>query len=199
MSHFSLQISRGVDCFEKSWLAKQSCWCVCVMLSDKICAIGITPNSGINSLLAELRTLQLFLVGTVVHCHNCKKQWFFTIRMSHFFIICTLLSLSKFVFFSDSRHQLKATFLGHRWQWTDITSLQSWFNMSFVLGIRPTLTHWGRVKMAAIFKNENVWILIKVSLKFVPKGPINNIPTPIQIMAWRLPADKPLSEPMVIS
>ena len=27
-----------------------------------------------------------------------------------------------------------------------------------------------------IFLNENVWILIKISLKFVLKGPINNIP-----------------------
>ena len=27
-----------------------------------------------------------------------------------------------------------------------------------------------------IFLNENVWISIKISLKFVPKGPINNIP-----------------------
>ena len=27
-----------------------------------------------------------------------------------------------------------------------------------------------------IFLNENVWILINISLKFVPKGPINNIP-----------------------
>ena len=35
-----------------------------------------------------------------------------------------------------------------------------------------------------IFLNENVWILIKISLKFVPKGSINNIPTLVQIMAW---------------
>ena len=27
-----------------------------------------------------------------------------------------------------------------------------------------------------IFLNENVWIPIKISLKFVPKGPINKIP-----------------------
>ena len=47
-----------------------------------------------------------------------------------------------------------------------------------------------------IFFNENVWILIKISLKFVPKGPINNIPTLVQIMAWRRPGDKPLSGPM---
>ena len=49
-----------------------------------------------------------------------------------------------------------------------------------------------------IFLNENVWILIKFSLKFVPKGPINNIPALVQIMAWRRPGDKPLSEPMMV-
>ena len=27
-----------------------------------------------------------------------------------------------------------------------------------------------------IFMNDNVWISIKISLKFVPKGPIKNIP-----------------------
>ena len=50
-----------------------------------------------------------------------------------------------------------------------------------------------------IFLNENVWILIKISLKFVPKGLINNIPALVQIMAWRRPGDKPLFEPMMVS
>ena len=49
-----------------------------------------------------------------------------------------------------------------------------------------------------IFLNKNVWIPIKISMKFVPKGPINNIPTMVQIMAWRRPGNKPLSEPMVV-
>ena len=49
-----------------------------------------------------------------------------------------------------------------------------------------------------IFLNKNVWIPIKLSLKFVSKGPINNIPALVQIMAWRQPGDKPLSEPMVV-
>ena len=49
------------------------------------------------------------------------------------------------------------------------------------------------------FFNEKVWISIKSSLKFVPKGPINNIPALLQIMAWRQPGDKPLSEPMMVS
>ena len=50
-----------------------------------------------------------------------------------------------------------------------------------------------------IFLNENVWISIKISLKFVPKGPIINIPSFVQIMAWRRSGDKPLSEPMMVS
>ena len=41
------------------------------------------------------------------------------------------------------------------------------------------------------------WIAIKISLKFVHKGPINNIPALVQIMAWRRPGYKPLSEPIV--
>ena len=49
-----------------------------------------------------------------------------------------------------------------------------------------------------IFLYENVWILIWISLMFVPNGPINNIPALVQIMAWRRPGDKPLSEPMVV-
>ena len=50
-----------------------------------------------------------------------------------------------------------------------------------------------------IFLNENVWIPIKISMKFVPKGPINNIPALVQIRAWRCPGNKPLSEPMMVS
>ena len=49
-----------------------------------------------------------------------------------------------------------------------------------------------------ILMNERFCIMIKVLLKFVPKGPINNIPALVQIMAWRRPGDKPLSEPMMM-
>ena len=47
------------------------------------------------------------------------------------------------------------------------------------------------------FLNENVWIPIKISQKFVPKGPSNNIPALVQIMAGRRTGNKPLSEPMM--
>ena len=49
-----------------------------------------------------------------------------------------------------------------------------------------------------IFLNENIGISTKNSLKFVPKGLINNIPALVLIMAWRQPGDKPLSEPMMV-
>ena len=50
-----------------------------------------------------------------------------------------------------------------------------------------------------IYLNEKVWISIKISLKIVPKGAINHIPALVQIMAWRRPDDKLLSEPMMVS
>ena len=54
--------------------------------------------------------------------------------------------------------------------------------------------HFADDMFKCIFLNENVWIPIEMSLTFVPKGPINNIPALVQIMAWRRPGDKPLSE-----
>ena len=45
-----------------------------------------------------------------------------------------------------------------------------------------------------IFLNENVWISNKISLKFLFN---NNIPALVHQMAWHLPGDKPLSEPML--
>ena len=50
-----------------------------------------------------------------------------------------------------------------------------------------------------IFLNENVWISLKISLKYVPKVPVKNIPALVQILAWRRLGDKPLSEPMMVS
>ena len=47
----------------------------------------------------------------------------------------------------------------------------------------------------------NQWVVSSemISLQFVRKGPINNNPALVQIMAWRRPGDKPLSAPMLVS
>ena len=49
-----------------------------------------------------------------------------------------------------------------------------------------------------IIQHENVLISIKISLKFIPKGPINNIQALVQTVDWRRPGDRPLSESMII-
>ena len=71
------------------------------------------------------------------------------------------------------------------------------YNMVGVITLRPRQNghHFADDTFKLIFVNENVWISITISLKFVPKGPINNIPALVQIMAWRRSDDKPLSEP----
>ena len=72
-------------------------------------------------------------------------------------------------------------------------------------GLFNTLRPWqnGRHFLANtfrhIFLNENVKISIESSLMFVAKGPIDNIPALVQIMAWCWPGYKPLSELMLVS
>ena len=76
--------------------------------------------------------------------------------------------------------------------------------MSLILNAFNTLRprqngrHFADDTFKHIFLNENVRVSIKIPLKLVPKGPIDNIPALVQIMAWRRPGDKPLSEPMMV-
>ena len=48
-----------------------------------------------------------------------------------------------------------------------------------------------------IFVNENIWISIRISLKFVPKAQIDNKQALVQVMAWGRNGDKPLPEPIL--
>ena len=50
-----------------------------------------------------------------------------------------------------------------------------------------------------VFLDESVWISIKITLKFVPKDPINNTPTLFLIMAWHRPGYKLLSDTTLVS
>ena len=74
--------------------------------------------------------------------------------------------------------------------------MRHWIN-----SLRPTKQngcHFADDTFKSIFLDENGGISIKISLKFVHKGPINNIPALVQMMAWRQPGNKPLSETMVV-
>ena len=76
-------------------------------------------------------------------------------------------------------------------------------HMALVISGSLLLTLWGRYKWPIFsrrhfqmnFLERNESISIKISLTFVPKGQINNIPALVYIMAWRRPGSKPLSEP----
>ena len=61
--------------------------------------------------------------------------------------------------------------------------------------VGPMLAPWSL--LSGTWRPRHAWILIKMSLKFVPKVPINNIPALVQIMAWKRPVNKPLSEPIM--
>ena len=66
---------------------------------------------------------------------------------------------------------------------------QIWINSSF---FEQNGCHFAEVIFKCIFMNEKFCILIPISLKFLPKGPIDNKSTPVQVMAWRRAGDKSL-------
>ena len=51
---------------------------------------------------------------------------------------------------------------------------------------------------AKFFLNEKDKIPIQISLKLVPRGPIDNKPALVQVMVCRRTGDKPLPEPMMV-
>ena len=77
--------------------------------------------------------------------------------------------------------------------------MSRWRSGDFLNTLRPKQNgrHFINDIFNSFFFNENAWIPNNISLKFVPKGPINNNPALVQLMAWCRPGDKPLSEPMM--
>ena len=66
------------------------------------------------------------------------------------------------------------------------------------LRLRQNGSHFADDSFKCILLNENFQSANEISLKFVPKGPINNIPALVQIVACCLAGAKPLSEPMMV-
>ena len=111
----------------------------------------------------------------------------------------------------DNNNNNKKTVRIYHSIYSYIITLSTIEHVSLVSIIRTTilesyLTHRDRDKNAAIsqtplskalFLNENVKISIGISLKCFPKVRINNITPLVQIMPWRRPGDKPLSDPMM--
>ena len=113
----------------------------------------------------------------------CFRIW----NVWQFFVINFLMQLSHQPFhISPHIHGLISAWL-QWWRWIN------------PMRPRQNGRHFADNMFKCIFLNENLWIPIEISLKFVPKGSIDNIPALVQIMAWRRPGDKPLSEPRMVS
>ena len=78
-------------------------------------------------------------------------------------------------------------------------AIQIWVGKLNTLRPRQDGRHFPDDILKCNFLNENVWISLTISLKCVRKVRIYNIPSLVQILAWRRPGDKPLSEPMMVS
>ena len=86
-----------------------------------------------------------------------------------------------------------------RWKFYNDSGLISIHDHVNTLRPRRNRRHFADDIFKCILLNENALISIKISLKCIPKGPINNNLALVQIMAWRRPGDEPLSEPMLDS
>ena len=72
------------------------------------------------------------------------------------------------------------------------------FQQVNTLRLRQNCRHFSDDAFKCIFLHENCRILHEISLKFVLKGPLNNITGLVQIMAWCRLGTKLLSEPMMV-
>ena len=135
--------------------------------------------------LPKLVALQIFQSSYVSVVGNPSTTILYRIIITH-----TLNIFLKTLHILQKRHKLVAKFwLPNLVLYQTVNSLRPWQNGR----------HFADDTFRRIFLNENLWTLVKHSLKIVPKVRINNIPALVQIMAWHRPGDKPLSEPMMVS
>ena len=145
-------------------------------------------------MLAQFRTIMacilctpiVVLYSSIVSPSWWKPQW-----------SCGWLSLRPYqIFVSELTANKKApvTFVLQcdRPGWPSVTHI-AW-SLVNTLRLRQNGRGFPDDIFRCIFLNENVQISIKISLRFVPKSPINNIPALVQIMAWHQTGYRPLSE-----
>ena len=102
-----------------------------------------------------------YVISYLITSHHFTSHYitFIFNSISCWFIIHPYYVITCHIF-----HPVKATIKGPRW--CGINTLRP----------RQNGRHFADDILKCIFLNENVWIPIEISLKFVPKGPIDNIP-----------------------
>ena len=62
--------------------------------------------------------------------------------------------------------------------------LNKWWSSVYTLRLRQNGLHFPDDSFKCIFLNENLSISLKISLMFVPKVQINNVPAMVQVIFW---------------
>ena len=107
----------------------------------------------------------------------------------------SLLVLKKEYFIVDDEQAWSTTCVSVMRCWVVVLKRTVIFN---TLRLIQNGQHFTDSIFKCIFFIWNIWISNDISLTFVPKHLINNIPALVQITAWRHQGDKPLSEPMIV-
>ena len=129
-------------------------------------------------------------------------------RVSHFPDLCTLLYTylstldywTKIVYYLFTQTSPVAHTSALTPTYIKSQKLPNW-PISKELGLgRMLLPHWKLLLQMTFQMHFLEWKLLHFDsnfTEFVPNGPIDNIPALVQIMAWRLLGDEPLSAPMM--
>ena len=122
---------------------------------------------------------QLQSMGANIHAKMWESLKNFEVNFGRFHPSHSLLKCSKYQS-KNSRYCQSMKGIGVSWT----------HSFKYIIFNQIGLISWNL--------RQNCCILIKISLKFVPQGAINNVPALVQIMAWHWPGNRPLSEPMMI-
>ena len=124
--------------------------------------------------------------GIIMSCHQISADFMLTnwqryVCMYVFMYICVRVCMCVFM-------SVRCMFCTYMWisnrdvaTWLHFLSRMCTINHLMISIINPLRSRLNRRPPAddsfkCIFLNENVWLYSKLSLKFVPKDPINNIP-----------------------
>ena len=141
--------------------------------------------------------------------------WCFSLWQVHIVQFpCTFAMYSSY---SIQNISVRWQILIHFWVWVWITNATTAKAIAWIVGcavywwatclwmliytLRPRQNgrHFAVDHFKCIFWSVNTWISIITSLKFLLKGPTENNPALVYIVAWRRPGVKPLSEPMMVN
>ena len=140
----------------------------------------------------------LFLRVQLTTRHNINKQLVIQSALNHYIDACILY----FILRRSSSYTVQALWrhgISNPDQYYFRWWLIAWQHHTInTLRPRQNGHHFPTFSIASSWKKMYEFS-IKISLKFVLKGPINKMSALVQIMAWRRPGDKPLSEQMMVS